>query len=79
MQKSRVTYVFVLKLGKFGHQDGLKVAFGHTKIQDFGLAPSELETIPKITTNYLLARPLLETDNFHELDLVQPSKVVYLH
>ena len=31
------------------------------------------------TKNYLLAIPLLGTDNFHELDLGQPSKVVYLH
>ena len=72
MQKTRDTSVFALKKSQIGASP-LDLTAGQ------GRWPAGITTKTKITTNYLLARPLLETDNFHELDLVQPSKVVYLH
>jgi hypothetical protein len=35
--------------------------------------------IPMIKVNYLLAIPLLGTENFHVVDLGEPSKYVCLH
>ena len=53
------------------------LAFGLLQKSVFGVCDQILAK-NVVTKNYLLAIPLLGTDNFHELDLGQPSKVVYL-